>query len=31
VKGLLFPRDVVISSLERAEIEATTDYPGLTI
>jgi hypothetical protein len=31
VKELLFPRNVIISSLERAEIEATTDYPGLTI
>jgi hypothetical protein len=31
VKGLLFPGKVIISSLEKAEIEAITDYPGLTI
>jgi hypothetical protein len=31
VKGLLFPGDVTISNLEEAEIEATTEYPGLTI
>jgi hypothetical protein len=30
-KGLLFPGDVTISSLEKAEIEAITKYPGLTI
>jgi hypothetical protein len=31
VKGLLFPGDVTISNLEEAEIEATTEYPRLTI
>jgi hypothetical protein len=31
VKGLLFPEDVTISNLEEAEIEVTTEYPGLTI
>jgi hypothetical protein len=31
VKGLLFPGDVIISNLEEAEIEATTEYPRLTI
>jgi hypothetical protein len=30
-KGLLFPGDITISSLEEAEIEAITKYPGLTI
>jgi hypothetical protein len=31
VKGLLFPEDVTISNLEKAEIEAITEYPELTI
>jgi hypothetical protein len=30
-KGLLFPVDVTISNLEKAEIEALTKYPELTI
>jgi hypothetical protein len=31
LKGWAFPGKIVISSLEKAEIEALTDYPGLTI
>jgi hypothetical protein len=30
-KELLFTGDITISSLEKAEIEAITKYPGLTI
>jgi hypothetical protein len=30
-KGLLFPEDITISSLEEAEIEVITKYPELTI
>jgi hypothetical protein len=30
-KGRQFPKDIIISSLEKAEIEAIMDYPGLTI